>query len=122
MSDFSEFYDDTQIPYASKEERAKLVATGEGFTITAVNERTGEYKGKRQEQWVVTIDSSLGERLITLTKSSNRDRHLEEIAQRVPVTGVALAKVGKNQDVWAFVPASKKSAPASNTRRPAKRR
>jgi len=119
---FSEIYDDTQIPFASKEEKAKLVATGAAFTILHVSERAGEYKGKRQEQWVVTIDCSLGERLISMTKSANRDKHMEVIAQNLPVEGVCLTKVGKNNDVWAFQPAdSKSNSSAVARKKPARR-
>lgn len=111
---FSEIYDDSHIPFATKEEKAKLVATGAPFIITAVSERASEYKGKRQEQWVVTIQLANGaERLLSFTKSANRDKHIETIAQSVPVEGVALTKVGKDENVWAFIPAG---AVKSNTR------
>lgn len=106
MPKFSSFYDDTNIPYASKEEKAKLVAGAIVFTITAVGEREGKFKGQTQRQWVVTCDiPKVGERLITMSKSANRDRHMETIAQNLPCEDVQLAKVGAQKDVWAFVPA-----------------
>lgn len=103
----ADIYDDVEsaVPYVNREQMEAMLNNETVFSVVAINERVGSYMNKPREEWVVTLElASDGTKVLcTFVKTANRDKFMQAIAAKLPVTECKFARRGKSKS-WVFVP------------------